>query len=115
MLSRDPLLRCRYGAHLSKEQVAELVAPHPETLELVNSWLELHDTRLQHTDGLVESALGEPATTLSSRDAITSRRRSCAGCMTVRLNSCCDEPEISGVFRGISEPGGPSFTVVLPF
>src|SRR6266702_690668 len=33
------LLRCRYGAHLSKEQVAELVAPHPDTLELINSWL----------------------------------------------------------------------------
>jgi hypothetical protein len=28
--------------HLSKEQVAELVAPHPETLELVNSWVEYH-------------------------------------------------------------------------
>jgi len=37
------LLLCRYGAHLSKEQVAELVAPHPNTLELVNSWLEHHD------------------------------------------------------------------------
>src|SRR6266702_8220984 len=37
-----PLSRHRYGAHLSKEQVAELVAPHPETLELVNSWLEHH-------------------------------------------------------------------------
>jgi tripeptidyl-peptidase-1 len=35
-----PLLRFRYGAHLSKEQVAELVAPHPDTLELVSSWLE---------------------------------------------------------------------------
>ncbi len=35
-----PLLICRYGAHLSKEQVAEIVAPHPDTLELVNSWLE---------------------------------------------------------------------------
>ncbi len=34
------LLYCRYGAHLSKEQVAELVAPHPDTLELVSSWLE---------------------------------------------------------------------------
>ncbi|KAF8264651.1 peptidase S8/S53 domain-containing protein [Lactarius quietus] len=32
----------KYGAHLSKEQVAELVAPHPETLELVYSWLEHH-------------------------------------------------------------------------
>ena len=34
------LLRFRYGAHLSKEQVAELVAPHPDTLGLVTSWLE---------------------------------------------------------------------------
>ncbi|KAF8258633.1 peptidase S8/S53 domain-containing protein [Lactarius quietus] len=32
----------RYGKHLSKEQVAELVAPHQNTLELVNSWLEHH-------------------------------------------------------------------------
>ncbi len=38
-----PLLRCRYGAHLSKEQVAQLVAPHPDTLELINSWLKHHD------------------------------------------------------------------------
>ncbi|KAH9170129.1 subtilisin-like protein [Lactarius sanguifluus] len=29
----------RYGAHLTMEQVATLIAPHPETLELVNSWL----------------------------------------------------------------------------
>ncbi|KAI0284762.1 subtilisin-like protein [Russula brevipes] len=32
----------RYGAHLSKEQVAELVAPHPDTLQLVGSWLAHH-------------------------------------------------------------------------
>ena len=32
--------RCRYRAHLSREQVAELVAPHPDTLQLVHSWLE---------------------------------------------------------------------------
>ncbi|KAH9043426.1 subtilisin-like protein [Lactarius hengduanensis] len=32
----------KYGAHLSKEQVAQLVAPHTETLELVTSWLEYH-------------------------------------------------------------------------
>jgi tripeptidyl-peptidase-1 len=31
---------CRYRAHLSREQVAQLVAPHPDTLELVYSWLE---------------------------------------------------------------------------
>ncbi len=37
-----PLLRYRYGAHLSKEQVAQLVAPHPDTFELINSWLEHH-------------------------------------------------------------------------
>ncbi|KAI9463202.1 subtilisin-like protein [Lactarius psammicola] len=30
----------KYGAYLSKEQVAEIVAPHPDTLELVNSWLK---------------------------------------------------------------------------
>jgi tripeptidyl-peptidase I len=33
----------RYGAHLSKEQVAELVAPHPDTLELIGSWLAHHE------------------------------------------------------------------------
>ena len=32
----------RYGAYLSQEDVAELVAPHSETLELVSSWLEHH-------------------------------------------------------------------------
>ncbi|KAI9442714.1 subtilisin-like protein [Lactarius indigo] len=29
----------RYGAHLTNEQLAKLIAPHPETLELVSSWL----------------------------------------------------------------------------
>ncbi|KAF8275010.1 peptidase S8/S53 domain-containing protein [Lactarius quietus] len=29
-----------YGEHLSREQVAELVAPHPRALKLVNSWLK---------------------------------------------------------------------------
>jgi tripeptidyl-peptidase-1 len=32
--------RFRYGAHLTKEQVAQLVAPHPDTLKLVSSWLQ---------------------------------------------------------------------------
>ncbi|KAH8976890.1 subtilisin-like protein [Lactarius hatsudake] len=32
----------KYGAHLTKEQVAGLVVPHPYTLELVNSWLKYH-------------------------------------------------------------------------
>ncbi|KAI9454060.1 subtilisin-like protein, partial [Lactarius psammicola] len=33
----------KYGVHLSKEQVAHLVAPHPDSLELISSWLEHHD------------------------------------------------------------------------
>ena len=37
------MLCCRYGAHLSKEQVAELVAPHPDTSGLVGSWLAHHE------------------------------------------------------------------------
>ncbi|KAH9167911.1 subtilisin-like protein [Lactarius sanguifluus] len=32
----------RYGAHLLREQVAELVAPRQDTLKLVHSWLEHH-------------------------------------------------------------------------
>lgn len=32
----------KYGSHLSKEQVAELVAPHPDALALARSWLEHH-------------------------------------------------------------------------
>ncbi|KAH8994692.1 subtilisin-like protein [Lactarius hatsudake] len=32
----------RYGAYLSKEQVADLVSPPPGTLKLVKSWLEHH-------------------------------------------------------------------------
>ncbi|KAI9451127.1 subtilisin-like protein [Lactarius psammicola] len=42
MYSHVPLLCRRYGAHLSKEQVAQLVAPHPDTLELINSWFQHH-------------------------------------------------------------------------
>ncbi|KAF8259426.1 subtilisin-like protein [Lactarius quietus] len=38
----SPPVRCRYGMHLSKQQVAELVAPRPDTLELVHTWLERH-------------------------------------------------------------------------
>ncbi|KAF8258353.1 peptidase S8/S53 domain-containing protein [Lactarius quietus] len=32
----------KYGAHLTKEQVAQLVTPHPDTLQLINSWLKHH-------------------------------------------------------------------------
>jgi tripeptidyl-peptidase-1 len=37
-----PLNCFRYGAHLTKEQVAQLVAPHSDTLELVSSWLKFN-------------------------------------------------------------------------
>ena len=37
--SHVPLLRSRYRAFLSKEQVDELVRPSPETVELVSAWL----------------------------------------------------------------------------
>ncbi|KAH9161794.1 subtilisin-like protein [Lactarius sanguifluus] len=42
------LLRCRYGAYLSKEQVAKLVAPHPSTLKLVETWLRHHGVSLSN-------------------------------------------------------------------
>ncbi|KAJ7780215.1 peptidase S8/S53 domain-containing protein [Mycena maculata] len=32
----------RYGQHLSKEEVDALVAPHPDSLETVESWLQYH-------------------------------------------------------------------------
>ncbi|KAH8976683.1 subtilisin-like protein [Lactarius hatsudake] len=35
-------LPCIYGMHLSREQVADIVAPHPDTVQLVHSWLEHH-------------------------------------------------------------------------
>ena len=40
-----PLHHFRYGAHLSREQVAELVEPHPETFELISAWLVHHGIR----------------------------------------------------------------------
>ncbi|KAF8272786.1 subtilisin-like protein [Lactarius quietus] len=46
----------RYGAHLTKEQVAELAVPHPHALELVRSWfihhrLPISDSSLSITNG----------------------------------------------------------------
>lgn len=35
-------LRARYGNHLSKEEVESLIAPHPTTVSLVDSWLSHH-------------------------------------------------------------------------
>ena len=32
----------RYGAHLSKEEVERLVAPHPTSIDLVDEWLQSH-------------------------------------------------------------------------
>ncbi|KAI9443544.1 subtilisin-like protein [Lactarius indigo] len=41
----NALIDALYGAHLTKEQVAGLVRPHPDTLELVTSWLAHHGVR----------------------------------------------------------------------
>ena len=32
----------RYGAHLSKEQVEAIIAPHPESITAVDKWLASH-------------------------------------------------------------------------
>ncbi|KAF8267690.1 subtilisin-like protein [Lactarius quietus] len=32
----------KYGAHLTKQRVSRLVAPHPDTLQLIHSWLDHH-------------------------------------------------------------------------
>ncbi|KAH9160722.1 peptidase S8/S53 domain-containing protein [Lactarius sanguifluus] len=42
MFSYVSLLRYRYGMHLSREQVANIVAPHPDAVQLVHAWLEHH-------------------------------------------------------------------------
>ncbi|KAI9458695.1 hypothetical protein BJY52DRAFT_1223443 [Lactarius psammicola] len=41
-VSSGPRLQSTYSAHLSKKQLAELIAPYPVTLKLVNSRLEHH-------------------------------------------------------------------------
>ncbi|KAF8841599.1 subtilisin-like protein [Paxillus ammoniavirescens] len=38
----------RYGAHLSKEETEELMAPHPETLDVVSEWLASHGIEEEH-------------------------------------------------------------------
>ena len=45
LYSLVPLLRFRYRASLSREQVDELVRPSPETVELVYTWLTHHRIR----------------------------------------------------------------------
>jgi tripeptidyl-peptidase-1 len=40
----DPF-HVRYGEHLSKEEVEELVAPHQSSVDAVHEWLASHDVR----------------------------------------------------------------------
>lgn len=40
----------RYGKHLSKIQVEELVSPHPDSLEAVNAWLTTFGFRKEELD-----------------------------------------------------------------
>jgi tripeptidyl-peptidase-1 len=39
------LVRFRYGAYLSAEEVDELVRPYPDTLQLISAWLRYHGIR----------------------------------------------------------------------
>lgn len=43
----------RYGDHLSKEEVEQLVAPHPQSVQRVDEWLASH--------GIDVSAFRSPA------------------------------------------------------
>ena len=45
LYSHVPLLRFRYRAFLSREQVDELVRPSSDTVELINAWLVHHGIR----------------------------------------------------------------------
>ncbi|KAJ6616964.1 peptidase S8/S53 domain-containing protein [Mycena sp. CBHHK59/15] len=47
----------KYGQHLSKEEVDALVAPHPDSVEAVESWLQHHG--VNPADALFRSAAGE--------------------------------------------------------
>ena len=38
----------RYGAYLSKEETEALMAPHPETLDVVSEWLSSHGIEKEH-------------------------------------------------------------------
>ena len=38
----------RYGAYLSKGEAEELMAPHPETLDVVSEWLSSHGIEGEH-------------------------------------------------------------------
>ncbi|KAG9317809.1 peptidase S8/S53 domain-containing protein [Chiua virens] len=38
----------RYGAYLSKEETEELMAPHPETIDVVSEWLSSHGIEGEH-------------------------------------------------------------------
>ncbi|KAJ7089878.1 peptidase S8/S53 domain-containing protein [Mycena belliarum] len=52
----DPT-HARYGKHLSKEEVDALVAPHPDSVEAVEAWLEHHG--INPADAEFRSAGGE--------------------------------------------------------
>ena len=42
----------RYGQHLTKEQVDALIAPRPDSIELVESWIAAHDLDLAEAQKL---------------------------------------------------------------
>lgn len=61
----------RYGNHLSKEEVDALVAPHPETLTLVDEWLVSHGINLTGPEVVRSSASDWVTVTIPLRQAET--------------------------------------------
>lgn len=53
LIPRSDPFHERYGQHLSKEEVDELIAPHPESVNQVNEWLASH--------GISEASLSRTA------------------------------------------------------
>ncbi|KAG6910772.1 hypothetical protein DXG01_007659 [Tephrocybe rancida] len=46
----------KYGAHLSREEVDELIAPHPDSVSAVDDWLRSHDI---HDNDVIRSSAGD--------------------------------------------------------
>ncbi|KAG1782847.1 peptidase S8/S53 domain-containing protein [Suillus placidus] len=92
----------RYGAHLSKQEIEALMAPHPETADVVRKWLALHGlaeeniTRSSANDwvtirvpvGLAEEMLTTMPRIIMFTSTLRLERASSGPRATVSLRSC---------------------------
>jgi tripeptidyl-peptidase-1 len=70
----------RYGEHLSKEEVEELVAPHTSSVDAVHGWLASHDI---HGDACQQSSAGDWVTVhVPVAQAEKMLGTVCHGCLT---------------------------------